>query len=181
MLSMNLWSKASEFGSKLKDSLQLSASDKPLIEKEVYDKLKEEYDQLKKECDEKTQKYEKIMKEINNKDEKEENLTDNELKEYLNEITNKFKNYVLNFYGDNNILKDEIDLIFANTHNENFDYKIKEYDRNKFESTLINNLISNNKDIIEDLFLYKYSSNEDNNNQNNNKYDNNKNEKKEKK
>ena len=32
MLSMNLWSRASELGSKLKDTLQLSASDKPLVE-----------------------------------------------------------------------------------------------------------------------------------------------------
>ena len=156
---MNLWSKASEFGSKLKDSLQLSASDKPLVEKDIYDQLKEEYDQLKSNYDEKIKKYDNIIQEINHKNEKEENLTENEYKEYINLLSNKFKNFILNLYGEDSKIKDEIDLIFANPHNENFDLKIKEYDRNKFEGILINNLINNNKDIIEDIILCKHLSN----------------------
>ena len=165
MLSMNLWNKASEFGSKLKDSLQLSASDKPLVEKEVYDKLNNDYIQLKKDLEEKSKQYDNIMKEINYKKEKEDNLTENESKEYLNKITNKFKNYVLNFFGNNNNNRDEINLIFANPHNENFDSKINEYNRNKFEIILIKNFISNNKEIIEEIFLNKYLSKEEKNNE----------------
>ena len=169
MLSMNLWSKASEFGSKLKDSLQLSTSDKPLVEKEVYDKLKDEYEQLKKDFEEKTKKYDIIIQEINNKKEKEDNLTENEYKHYLNEITNKFNNYILNFFGDNKNIRDEINLIFTNPHNKNFDSKINEFNRNKFENKLINNFISNNKEIIEDILINKYISSEEKNNENDEK------------
>ena len=159
MLTMNLWSKASEFGSKLKDSLQLSASDKPLVEKDVYDKLKDEYEQMKKDFDEKIKKYDNVMNEINNKKEKENNLSENDYKDYLNQMTNKFKNYILNLYTDtDNNIQDDINLIFVNPHNENFDLKINEYNKNRFESILINKIISNNKDIIEDIFLSKYSS-----------------------
>ena len=154
---MNLWSKASENFSKLKESLQLSSSDKPLVEKDIYDKLKEEYDQLKKDFDEKSKKYENIMNEINNKKEKEENFTENEYKEHLNEIIYKFKNYMLGFYGDINNEKDEIELIFSNPYNEDFDTKINAYNKNKYENILITNLISNNKNIIEDLLSYNNS------------------------
>ena len=78
MYSINLWSKATQLGSKLKDSLQFSTEEKPLVEKEVYDKLKEEYEQLKKDYDEKSEKYNNIINEINNKNKKEENLSENE-------------------------------------------------------------------------------------------------------
>lgn len=160
---MNLWSRASELGSKLKDTLQLSASDKPLVEKDVYDQLKEEYIKLKNEFDEKSKKYDNVIEEINNKKKKEENLTEEEYKKYFNEMTNKFKEYMLDLFGEDNNIKDDINLLFINPHNEDFDKKIKEYDKNKMENRLIKNLISNNKNIIEDLFLYKYSSNEEKN------------------
>ena len=80
MISINLWSKASQLGSKLKDSFQFSTEEKPLVEKETYDKLKEEFEQLKKDFDEKTEKYNNIMNEINNKNKKEENLSETEYK-----------------------------------------------------------------------------------------------------
>ena len=71
MISINLWSKATQLGSKIKDSFQSSTEDKPLVEKEIYDKLKEEYDQLKKNFDEKSEKYNNIINEINNKNQNE--------------------------------------------------------------------------------------------------------------
>ena len=160
---MNLWSRASELGSKLKDTLQLSASDKPLVEKDVYDQLKEEYIKLKNEFDEKSKKYDNVIEEINNKKQKEENLTEEEYKTYFNEMTNKFKAYMLDLFGEDNNIKDDINLLFINPHNEDFDKKIKEYDKNKLENRLIKYLISNNKNIIEDLFLYKYSPSEEKN------------------
>ena len=80
MISINLWSKATQLGSKIKDSFQLSTEDKPLVEKETYDKLKEEYEQLKKDFDEKTEKYNNILNEINNKNKKEENLSESKKK-----------------------------------------------------------------------------------------------------
>ena len=156
MLSMNLWSKASEFGSKLKDSLQLSNSDKPLVEKDIYDKLKDEYDKLKKDYDENSKKFENMNKEIKHKKENEGNITENEYNEYLNQMSNKFKNYILNLFGDDSNIKDEVECIFENLHDEKFDSKISEYNKYKMESILINNLINNNKDIIEDLISYKY-------------------------
>ena len=164
MLSINLWNKATEIGSKLKDTLQISGSDKPLIEKDIYDKLKEEYDQLKKDFDEKTKKYDLVMQEINNKKEKEENLSENDYKEFLNNITNKFKTYIINLFGDknNSNIEEEINLLFINTHKEDFDSKVNEYNKKKFENILINNLISNNKEIIEDLIQCKYNNNEEN-------------------
>lgn len=171
---MNLWSRASELGSKLKDTLQLSASDKPLVEKDVYDQLKEEYIKLKNEFEEKSKKYDNVIEEINNKKQKEENLTEEEYKTYFNEMTNKFKAYMLDLFGEDNVIKDDINLLFINPHNEDFDKKIKEYDKNNLENKLIKNLISNNKNIIEDLLLNKYSPNEE-------KYDDTKNEKKEEK
>ena len=64
MISINLWSKATELGSKLKDSFQLSSSEKPLVEKDVYDSLKKENENLKKDFDEINEKYNNIMKVI---------------------------------------------------------------------------------------------------------------------
>ena len=60
MYSLNLWGKATQLGSKLKESFQFSTEEKPLIEKEVYDKLNEEYEQLKKNFDEISEKYNTI-------------------------------------------------------------------------------------------------------------------------
>ena len=154
MISINLWSKATQLGSKIKDSFQLSTEDKPLVEKEIYDKLKEEYDQLKKDFDEKSEKYNNIINEINNKNQKEENLSENEYKKNLEQIIDKFRLYIINFFGDENNkdINDKINLIFINTFNEEFDKKINEYNKNKFETLLIQKFISENKEIISEIF-----------------------------
>ena len=149
MISINLWSKATELGSKLKDSFQLSSSEKPLVEKDVYDSLKKENENLKKDFDEINEKYNNIIKEINNKNEKEENLSENEYKEKLNSIIDKFRKYIINLFGGEN--NDEINLLFINPHNEEFDKKINEYNKNKFENILIKNFISDNNEIITSL------------------------------
>lgn len=149
MISINLWSKATELGSKLKDSFQLSSSEKPLVEKDVYDSLKKENENLKKDFDEINEKYNNIIKEINNKNEKEENLSENEYKEKLNSIIDKFRKYIINLFGGEN--NDEINLLFINPHNEEFDKKINEYNKNKLENILIKNFISDNNEIITSL------------------------------
>ena len=149
MISINLWSKATELGSKLKDSFQLSSSEKPLVEKDVYDSLKKENENLKKDFDEINEKYNNIIKEINNKNEKEENLSENEYKEKLNSIIDKFRKYIINLFGGEN--NDEINLLFINPHNEEFDNKINEYNKNKLENILIKNFISDNNEIITSL------------------------------
>ena len=149
MISINLWSKATELGSKLKDSFQLSSSEKPLVEKDVYDSLKKENENLKKKFDEINEKYNNIIKEINNKNEKEENLSENEYKEKLNSIIDKFRKYIINLFGGEN--NDEINLLFINPHNEEFDKKINEYNKNKLENILIKNFISDNNEIITSL------------------------------
>ena len=153
MYSINLWSKATQLGSKLKDSLQFSTEEKPLVEKEVYDKLKEEYEQLKKDYDEKSEKYNNIINEINNKNKKEENLSENEYKKNLEEIIDKFRKYIINIFGDENKkdINDKINLMFINPHNEEFDKKIIEYNKNKFENVLIQKYISENKEIISNI------------------------------
>ena len=153
MYSINLWSKATQLGSKLKDSLQFSTEEKPLVEKEVYDKLKEEYEQLKKDYDEKSEKYNNIINEINNKNKKEENLSENEYKKNLEEIIDKFRKYIINIFGDENNkdINDKINLMFINPHNEEFDKKISEYNKNKFENVLIQKYISENKEIISNI------------------------------
>ena len=149
MISINLWSKATELGSKLKDSFQLSSSEKPLVEKDVYDSLKKENENLKKDFDIINEKYNNIIKEINNKNEKEENLSENEYKEKLNSIIDKFRKYIINLFGGEN--NDEINLLFINPHNEEFDKKINEYNKNKLENILIKNFISDNNEIITSL------------------------------
>ena len=153
MISINLWSKASQLGSKLKDSFQFSTEEKPLVEKETYDKLKEEFEQLKRDFDEKTEKYNNIMNEINNKNKKEENLSETEYKRNLEEIVDKFRNYIINFFGDENNenINNNINLIFINPHDEEFDKKLSEYNKNKFENILIQKFMSENKNIISNL------------------------------
>ena len=153
MISINLWSKATQLGSKIKDSFQLSTEEKPLVEKETYDKLKEEYEQLKKDFDEKTEKYNNILNEINNKNKNEENLSENEIKKNLEQIIDKFRNYIINLFvneSEKDII-DKINLIFINPQNEEFDKKINEYNKNKLENILIQKFISENKDIISNL------------------------------
>ena len=153
MYSINLWSKATQLGSKLKDSLQFSTEEKPLVEKEVYDKLKEEYEQLKKDYDEKSEKYNNIINEISNKNKKEEKLSENKYKKNLEEIIDKFRKYIINIFGDENNkdINDKINLMFINPHNEEFDKKISEYNKNKFENVLIQKYISENKEIISNI------------------------------
>jgi hypothetical protein len=138
MYSLNLWGKATQLGSKLKESFQFSTEEKPLIEKEVYDKLNEEYEQLKKNFDEISEKYNNIINEINNKNKKEENLSETEYKRNLEEIVDKFRNYIINFFGDENNenINNNINLIFINPHDEEFDKKLSEYNKNKFENIL---------------------------------------------
>ena len=153
MISINLWSKATQLGSKIKDSFQSSTEDKPLVEKEIYDKLKEEYDQLKKNFDEKSEKYNNIINEINNKNQKEENLSENEIKKNLEQITDKFRNYIMNLFCDDNNrnINDEINLMFINPFNQDFDKKLNEFNKTKYENILIQKFILENKEIISNL------------------------------
>ena len=147
MISINLWSKATQLGSKIKDSLQLSTEEKPLVEKDVYDKLKEEYDQLKKEFDEKTEKYNNIINEINNKNPQGENLSEIEYKKNIEEITAK----LINIFGDENIkdINEKLNSISLNSYE--LDKKFEEYNKNKFENQIIQKFISENKEMISNL------------------------------
>ena len=153
MISINLWSKATQLGSKIKDSFQLSTEDKPLVEKEIYDKLKEEYDQLKKDFDEKSEKYNNIINEINNKNQKEENLSESEIKKNFEQINDKFRNYIINLFCDENNkdINDKINLMFINPLNEDFDKKLNEFNKTKYENILIQKFLFENKEIIQDL------------------------------
>ena len=150
MYSLNLWGKATQLGSKLKESFQFSTEEKPLIEKEVYDKLNEEYEQLKKNFDEISEKYNNIINEINNKNKKEENLSENDYKKNLDEIIDKFRKYLINIFGDENNkdINEKINLMFINPHNEEFDKKLEEYNKKTFENILIQKYISENKELI---------------------------------
>ena len=161
MISINLWSKASQLGSKIKDSLQLSTEDKPLVEKEIYDKLKEDYEQLKKDFEDKTEKYNKIINEINNKNQKEENLSENEYKKNLDQIIDKFKNYLIKLFEGNDTedIKDKINLIFINPFGEDFDKKIDEFNKKKFENILMQKFSLENKEIISDLLKNERENN----------------------
>ena len=161
MISINLWSKASQLGSKIKDSLQLSTEDKPLVEKEIYDKLKEDYEQLKKDFEDKTEKYNKIINEINNKKQKEENLSENEYKKNLDQIIDKFKNYLIKLFEGNDTedIKDKINLIFINPFGEDFDKKIDEFNKKKFENILMQKFSLENKEIISDLLKNERENN----------------------
>ena len=153
MYSLNLWGKATQLGSKLKESLQFSTEEKPLIEKEVYDKLNEDYEQLKKNFNEISEKYNNIINEINNKNKKEENLSENDYKKNLEEIIDKFRKYIINLFsdGNNQDINDKINLMFINPHNEEFAQKLEEYNKNKFENILIQKYILENKDMISNI------------------------------
>ena len=153
MYSLNLWGKATQLGSKLKESLQFSTEEKPLIEKELYDKLNEEYEQLKKNFNEISEKYNNIINEINNKNKKEENLSENDYKKNLEEIIDKFRKYIINLFsdGNNQDINDKINLMFINPHNEEFVQKLEEFNKNKFENILIQKYILENKEIISNI------------------------------
>ena len=164
MLSLGLWNKASEFGSKLKESFQYQTDDRPLVEKDLYDKLKEEYDKLKIDFEEKSKKYDNMIKDINNKKEKEANNTESQFEEYYNEITDKFKNYLLNLFDNDPAISEEINLIFINPHDENFDSKVNAFSKNKLQNIIVKNIFNENKILFQKLLTINTNSNENNKN-----------------
>ena len=97
--------------------------------------------------------YNNILNEINNKNKKEENLSESEIKKNLEQITDKFRNYIINLFGNENEkdIIDKINLMFINPQDEEFENKINEFNKNKFENILIQKIVSENQKIISNL------------------------------